>query len=91
MLIHMYGLLLCSVLSSPYPRYMASLPGQLGLVLTMLNESKTVWSVLFLTTQSLAFMTVISMWTCKSQIYDSNMIHGLFFVAAVCLLAKLGA
>lgn len=44
----------------------------------------------FFSIQSLAFMTVVLMWICKRQIYDSKMINGLLFLAAISLLAKLG-
>ena len=65
-----------------------------GLALAVLNEVRATWSgflsfLFFLSVQSLAFMTVVSMWICKRQIYDPKMINGLLFLAAVSLLAWL--
>ena len=61
-----------------------------GLALAVLNEIRTPWSgflsfLFFLSSQRLAFMTVVLMWICKRQIYGPKMINGLLFLAAVSL------
>lgn len=61
-----------------------------GLALAVLNEVRTTWSgflsfLFSLSSQRLAFMTVVLKWICKRQIYDPKMINGLLFLAAVSL------
>lgn len=57
-----------------------------GLALAVLNEIRTTWSgflsfLFFLSSQRLAFMTVVLMWICKRQIYGPKLINGLFLAA----------
>lgn len=72
--------LLCSVLSSLYPRPMVRPPwwARSGSYYVKWGQGNVEWfsfvSFFFLSTQSLAFITVVLMWICKRQIYDSKMI-----------------